>query len=233
MKSISEFELESETLLVLSDVHANLPALKAALGLRMDNEPIIFAGDAVGYYAEPNECCDLLREVGAICVRGNHEAYVLGDLVPNPSNAQKYRLEWTKEMLRPDNLDWIKALPQTVRIRARSLYLMLRHANPFDEEAYIYPDTDLGPYSQSPNQLLIVGHTHHPMLRRAGGGKILNPGSVGQPRDHLSPHPSLARVALDCGRVEFMRADYDVAGYQAKLLSGGWRADTLGMLHKL
>lgn len=231
MKSISEDLSHAETALVISDVHANLPALRAALALRLDNEPILFAGDAIGYYAEPNECIDLLRNSGAICVRGNHEAYVIGDLIPNPANAAKYRVDWTREQLRPNTLAWVRELPHTVNIKATSLNIVLRHANPVDEETYLYPDTDLGQYSQPEGQLLIVGHTHHPMLRDAGAGKVLNPGSVGQPRDR-KPKPSLARVGLVTGYVEFLRAEYDVQAYQARLRSDGWPMDTIDMLSK-
>lgn len=231
MKFISDVRIETHTALVLSDVHANLLALEAVLAKRRDGEPILCAGDIVGYYAEPNECCDLLRASGAICVRGNHDAYVIGDLLPNPVNREKYRIGWTVENLRQDNLVWLGDLPQTVRIVAEGMDIVLRHANPVDEETYLYPDTDLAPYPQKLGTLLIVGHTHHPMLRSAGEGRILNPGSVGQPRDR-DPRAAYARIDLMTRDVDFLRAEYDVGRYQAGLRVKGWPEETIAILSR-
>ncbi|MBN7777448.1 metallophosphoesterase family protein [Nitratireductor aquimarinus] len=231
-KSISEIKIEGRTALVISDVHANLPALTASLASRRDGEPIICAGDIVGYYAEPNECCDLIKASGVVTIRGNHDAYVIGALRPKAENRRKYRTDWTIENLRPDNLGWLRSLPQTVRIEAKGITITLRHANPVDEETYLYPDTDLTPYAQEAGTLLIVGHTHHPMLRIAGAGRILNPGSVGQPRDR-NPQAACARVDLVTGEVNFLRVEYDVFGYQERLRAMGWPEETIAILSRV
>lgn len=231
-RSISELRISAPTALILSDVHANFWALQAVLQQRRNDEPIICAGDIVGYYAEPNECCDILRESGAIVVRGNHDAYVVGDLTPKPANREKYRTDWTIECLRPDNLAWLRSLPQTIRISTAGIKIILRHANPKDEETYLYPDSDLRPFSQEPGVLLIVGHTHHPMLRAAGEGMVLNPGSVGQPRDR-NPAAAYARLSLPSGGVEFLRAKYDVVNYQATLRARGWSEETVSILSRV
>ena len=101
---------------ILSDTHANQAALDAVLRDMPPVDLLLFCGDAVGYYAEPNEVCDTLRGRGAVCVRGNHDAYVLGALEPDAARRAAYRTDWTRAQLRPDNLEWLAGLPVERRI---------------------------------------------------------------------------------------------------------------------
>jgi len=215
---------------ILSDTHANQAALDAVLRDMPPVDMLLFCGDAVGYYAEPNEVCDTLRGRGAVCVRGNHDAYVLGALEPDAARRAAYRTDWTRAQLRPDNLEWLAGLPVERRIEIDSLMIILRHASPWDEVTYLYPDSPrLEDVRLGANEILAVGHTHRPMQRRAGEGLLINPGSVGQPRD-WNPMASYALLGLPSRAVEFRRVSYDLASVQEELRKRAWQPDTIDIL---
>lgn len=217
---------------LLADVHANLPALQAVLNDMPTVDSIFCLGDVVGYYADPNEVCELLRKSDVRSIRGNHDAYVLGDLVPHPDRAAAYRTMWTRETLSPENSAWIQSLPKSLEINCDRLHAQLRHASPWGEEDYLYPDSDrLVEISLGSNEFLMLGHTHWPMLRQCGEGFVLNPGSVGQPRD-CNPEAAYAIVNCDSGHVEFRRVRYDVEGLQERLRILGWDPATIAILSR-
>ena len=81
---------------LISDIHANLAALEAVLKDMPRTDLLLCCGDVVGYYAQPNETCERLRASSALCVRGNHDAYVIGALEPNPDRREAYRTDWTR-----------------------------------------------------------------------------------------------------------------------------------------
>jgi len=99
----------------------------------------------------------------------------------------------------------------------------VRHANPWDEELYLYPDSEasLRRIALDPGEFLVVGHTHRPMTVRCGAGLLVNPGSVGQPRDWS---PLAAYTILDTltGEVVSRRVAYDTSTLQDRLTAGGW-----------
>lgn len=226
-------------LALISDVHANLPALEAALAAIervVAGAAVICAGDVVGYYMEPNEVCELLRERGVWCIRGNHDAYVLG-LLPYPLQREAtYRVVWTRERLTGENARWLAGLPTAVRVEVEGPAawpaIEVRHASCLDEDTYLYPDTDITDAWAGDERVLVLGHTHHAMVREARPGRlIVNPGSVGQPRDR---QPGAAYAILDAahGSVLHRRAAYDVERYQQRLRCGGVREDMVALLSR-
>lgn len=217
---------------LISDVHANLPALEAVLAGMPANDLIICAGDIVGYYADVNEVCERVRQLGAHTIRGNHDAYVTGKMEPKAESRLAYRTDWTREQLTPTNLDWLDSLPAELVFRWGGTTVRVRHASPWDEETYLYPDSPrLNDVQVPANELWIIGHTHRPMQRRCGEGWLINPGSVGQPRD-WNPMASYAVLNTETGNVEFHRVCYDVAGLQARLAAQGWDRKMLEVLSR-
>lgn len=217
---------------LLADIHANLPALNAILNDMPRVDHIVCLGDVIGYYADPNEVCGVLRERQIPTIRGNHDAYAIGTLSPNPTRVAAYRTVWTRETLRRENLEWLRSLPTKMDFHFGNLQVQVRHATPWDEESYLYPDSDrLTEIHLREHQVLALGHTHWPMLRQCGQGFVVNPGSVGQPRDC---NPAAAYAILDCdsGAVEFRRASYDVAGLQQRLRSLEWDPATIAILSR-
>lgn len=206
---------------IVSDVHANLPALRAALGaLRAERvDTLVCPGDLVGYGPMPNECVEVLSEAGAICVAGNHDLIVLGRLdtdrcVP----AARETLAWTTSVLTPSARAFLAALPPSAVVGEQ---LVIAHGSLQDPQAYVRT-------AQVPGQLraleeehpraraLVLGHTHEPGGWDATGRPlvagaevalpaprcVVNPGAVGQSRTHPLREPRvLARfMVVDFGR---------------------------------
>lgn len=208
---------------LISDLHANLAALEAVLDDMPPVDRIVCCGDLVDYYDQPNEVCALVRNRGIACIRGNHDAYVIGALVPDPSNRASYRTDWTRETLNEGHLKWLAGLGTEMLITANGHRLRVRHASPWDEGTYLRADGAhaLARLEIGRDETLAVGHTHRPLHLAIGGGWLLNPGSVGQPRD-WNPRAAYALLDLATGAVEQRRVEYDVAGMQRRLDAQGW-----------
>ena len=214
----------------LSDIHANGLALEAVLNDLPAVDAIICSGDIVGYYPDVNEVCEMVRSRAMHVVRGNHDAYVCGGLTPAPEHRQAYRVDWTREHLDAVNFRWLASLPLELNFLFDGLQIKVRHASPWDEESYLYPDSpDLARIELEADQLLCLGHTHHPLLRQADLGWLLNPGSVGQPRD-WNPAASYAIFDTITRMADFRRVAYDVAAFQQRLRGLGWEEPTIGIL---
>ncbi|NOZ76831.1 MAG: metallophosphoesterase family protein [Euryarchaeota archaeon] len=205
---------------VIADVHSNLVALEAVLS-ELGDVPVIHCGDLVGYNPWPNEVVDAMRARGIISVMGNHDRAVVTRETDwfNPTAARVIR--WTAETLTPGNLEYLKYLPQAVREEG---YYMV-HGSPLRPiEEYVYPDYSprvLAEYlDMGGRDVLILGHTHVPFALRLGERLILNPGSVGQPRDG---DPRAAYALLDTGKreAEIKRVEYDVGAVELAIQEAG------------
>jgi predicted phosphodiesterase len=216
---------------LLSDVHANLPALGAALTAlrRRGVDQVLVAGDLIGYGAQPNECLATLADAGAGCVLGNHDLFVLGRLPATRFPALARRsAEVTRRLLSADGRAFLDGLP--LQLRAGSL--LMTHGSLDSPEEYVRDErraVDLLsrlPQEAPGTDTLVLGHTHRqwcvvpgqrpPRARGTvdlppGRPRLLNPGSVGQSRQReRRPGSRFALFDSDAGRVEFLRADYDV-----------------------
>lgn len=218
---------------IISDIHANLTALAAVLGDMPPVHGIVCCGDLVGYYDRPNEVCALVRERGIACIRGNHDAYVTGALEPGSGNLPSFRTDWTREVLSRTHLRWLNGLGDRIQIEDEGRRLTIRHANPWDEETYLYPDAEslFARLELAAGEVLAVGHTHRPMHRAIGDGWLLNPGSVGQPRD-WDPRASYAVLDMKTGAVEHHRVAYDVGPMKTRLEAQGWDPHVVGLLSR-
>jgi diadenosine tetraphosphatase ApaH/serine/threonine PP2A family protein phosphatase len=131
-----------------------------------------------------------------------------------------------------DEFDWLESLPTELRVSFDATSVILRHASPWDEETYLYPDSErVTEIALERWEVLVLGHTHWPMVRRAGGGQVVNPGSVGQPRDY-NPKAAFAVLDSGSGSVVHHRVDYDVAGYALRLVQMGWEPGPVAILSR-
>jgi predicted phosphodiesterase len=231
--------------LVLSDIHANLTALDAVLAAaegRWD-KPVCL-GDVVGYGPDPNEVVDRVRALGAVTIRGNHDKAGSGVAGTEDFNPVARRAaEWTKEQLRPENLSFLQQLPQGP-LQVDGLTIL--HGALRDEDEYVFaPAQALEGLLESPDAVSFFGHTHFQggfslrdsklqviQLRpgpeatftalqiEPGTRYLLNPGSVGQPRDG---DPRAAFAIADMGHhvIEFWRVAYDIEAVQRRMLEAG------------
>jgi len=192
---------------LLSDIHANLPALEAVLAhLEPGIEALACAGDLVGYYDQPNQVCALIRARARWVVAGNHDAYVAARQQPDPG--RDLGIERTRLALDPENRQWLASLPEELEFPCGRFTVRLRHTGPPGGPTYLFPDSPaLETLELAADQVLVLGHTHWPMKVRCGQGRVINPGSVGQPRDGRDG-ASYATFDGATGKVVFHRVPY-------------------------
>lgn len=222
-------DLRGVILGVISDVHGNRPALEAVLADLGTVDALVCCGDLVGYYPDAAWVVDRVRALGARVVRGNHELMATGAVPVPPARAAYYRIAEARASLSAEQLAWLRALPAALRLEGAGASVEVRHASPWDEETYLYPDSDLSRVALPEGSFLVLGHTHHPMLRRAGAGHVANPGSVGQPRD-WDPRAAWARLDTATGRWEQRRVPYAHASYQRRMEALGLDALAVALL---
>ena len=225
---------------VLSDIHANLHALEAAVQA-LDREGVdgyLCGGDLVGYGPFPNECVEIVGGLGALCVAGNHDLIALGELPDTGCGAlARKTLEWTRTVLGEDARRYLHALP----LRAEVADVVIAHGSLGDPETYTTrPDEAAAQLVQleveAPTaRILVLGHTHRarafdgngrslpirrPLALSASGRYVLTPGSVGQSRER---RPRARFVLLDtgAGRATFYALPYDVGGCRQALARQG------------
>jgi putative phosphoesterase len=163
---------------VISDIHSNFAALDRVL-MEIEKQKIktIYClGDMIGYGNEPEEVIQALRLRNAICIAGNHEMMLL-----KGEDRKGMNLSKTKTQLSSESLQFIAHLPRE-RI-LEEFDVILSHALPYTDDAYLYANSNFSVLDDIPHHTIFMGHSHYPMLMSYYDKKIINPGSVGQPRD--------------------------------------------------
>jgi putative phosphoesterase len=184
--------MEYMRIALLSDIHGNLDALVASLNSIRNSECelLIVSGDIVGYYFEPNQVLDALSEFNYHFVSGNHEA-MLGKLIEDPQITSSIRkkygmaLEIALEKLSQEQIDFLTKAPITKSLQIEGKLFNISHGSPWSVDDYFYPDTERtlwDRFLELPEEVFVLGNTHHQLLKRHGGKIIVNPGSVGQSR---------------------------------------------------
>jgi diadenosine tetraphosphatase ApaH/serine/threonine PP2A family protein phosphatase len=228
--------------LVISDIHSNLEAFKAVLADAGTVDEVWCLGDVVGYGPDPNACVDLLRSLPHRAIVGNHDWATLGKLDLNDFNPDARAANlWNREQLNPANLAYLQALPE--RLVESSFTLV--HGSPRHPiwEYIIYEPTAEANFAYFETPVCLVGHTHTPAIfRQVDSGEestcealvpswhvathlrpgrwIVNPGSVGQPRDG-DPEASYAIIDSEALTVEHRRVAYAVGETQTKMMEIG------------
>lgn len=196
---------------ILSDIHGNVVALKAVLDDMGPVDAIVCAGDVVGYGPSPSSCVDTLRNRGIPTVQGNHDRAV--------TNGQPYESgdEYACQNLSAGARAWLEALP-----RERLLYndrLKVIHDHPDGQDRYTIP-AEFAPTLLDDEDVLVLGHTHIQHAEVYQDGAVVNPGSVGQPRDG-NPKAAYAIVDLDPVAVDLRRVSYDIERVQERIKTAG------------
>ncbi|MFQ6013707.1 MAG: metallophosphoesterase family protein [Thermoplasmata archaeon] len=211
----------SVRLALISDVHSNLPALEAVLAAAEEAgaDRVFHAGDVVGYNPYPMEVVRLLQSEGVRSIQGNHDrAAVSGDASWfNPYAARA--IDWTRSQLDKSAERFLAGLPLELDANLADTRLRLVHGSPADPDEYVFPhQADGSLLKLAGTEVLIMGHTHIPFVREGEEGLILNPGSVGQPRDG-DPRASWALLDLPKRRVALRRTPYDVQAVHDEILA--------------
>ena len=178
---------------VLSDLHANIHALRTVLN-DLDKEKVdtvLVAGDLVGYYYWPADVISaVMKDDRFVCIKGNHEN-ILQEVLVSEEAAQRYRRKYgsgyeiCRSQLSEKQIQWLLSLPEEISITIDGVTFHMCHGALGSTDEYLYPDVPmeklLDNYSDA--HYTIYGHTHYPFLHQHNGRYLLNPGSVGQPRD--------------------------------------------------
>jgi predicted phosphodiesterase len=223
---------------VLSDIHANLPALDAVLADAGPMDAVWHLGDVVGYGPDPNGVVERLHGVGAIGVRGNHDSAAIGGPEIDDFNPEaRAAMEWTRGEIGAATRDWLAAQP----LRREEQGLTLVHGSPRDPtwEYILSASIARANLSAFETPYCLHGHTHVPIVFRAAAQgpaagmqtlgpqsgavlslderrALLNPGSVGQPRDGI-PDSSYLVLDLAAREASWHRVAYDIGAVQAAM----------------
>ncbi len=226
-------------ILIISDIHANLTAFETVLNDAKNQWEYVWClGDVVGYGPDPNECVELLRSMPHLCLAGNHDWAALGRLDSDTFNPDARRaVQWTTDTLTPANTAYLEALPTTFVIGSYTL----AHGSPREPvwEYILEPMTARHNFDYFETPYCLVGHTHMPVIyelsregenasalqplyrqQRALNGhrQIINPGSVGQPRD-ANPEAAYALLDVETNMWEHRRIPYDIGAVQKRMRS--------------
>jgi predicted phosphodiesterase len=224
---------------VISDIHGNLVALEAVLADMGDVDQLWCLGDVVGYGPQPNECMELLLDSDHVAVMGNHDAAAVGLIPARSFNGEARRaLEWTARRLTKEHKAYLKGLPE----RLEHNQVLLVHGSPLDPvwEYITTREQASDALAASSSPYVFVGHTHLAAVYvEDADGRVLaaaptpdtelplgerkalvNPGSVGQPRDG-DARAAYAVVDSEEPRVEFHRVEYDIPEAQRRMRAAG------------
>jgi putative phosphoesterase len=201
-------------ILLLADIHSNWEALRAVAAAEPDFDACLFLGDLVDYGTDPLPCIDWVRRNATHAVRGNHDHAVAQRVSPRSGGglrrlaAATRPLHW--DLIDPHRNKYLARLPlvRQVELAGRSLYLV--HAtprDPMDEYATGDPGLWQSRLEQVDADYVCVGHSHVPFQLQLGRSRVINPGSVGQPRDG---DPRAAYAVIEDGRVDLRRVAYDI-----------------------
>jgi diadenosine tetraphosphatase ApaH/serine/threonine PP2A family protein phosphatase len=224
-------------ILIISDIHANFTAFETVLKDAEGEWDFVWClGDVVGYGPDPNECVEKLKTMPHLCLAGNHDWAALGRLDVRTFNPDARRaVEWTQETLTPENTKFLEALPVTFVIGDYTLV----HASPREPvwEYILEPLIAALNFPHFETPYCFVGHTHQPVIYTMvdengdthsaspqyrqphnlnGKRQIINPGSIGQPRDQ-NPDSAYGILDMATGIFEHRRIPYDIKSVQARM----------------
>jgi putative phosphoesterase len=203
-------------LLLISDLHANPWALHAVARDAESFDEVLCAGDVVNYGPDPKRTMSWLRSNAAITVRGNHDHAVAFGIDPKASPAKRElsleMCQWTRDQLDPFESGWLLSLPRRIARNIGGANFVIVHGTPVDPlyDYRLTPDASNELLEELTigvkADVLLVGHTHLPLIRRHRRFQIVNPGSVGQP---LDGDPRAAYAIWDDGEIQLHRVAYD------------------------
>lgn len=198
-------------ILLLADIHSNWPALAA---IDEEFDACLFLGDAVDYATDPVPCIEWVQKYATASVRGNHDHSVAQRVMVRSVGTFRRMSSAMRAhhfaVLGDDHLTWLAQLPVTRHLTLDGHRFLLVHATPRDPLDEYIGDVEEQWRSRLEHvdvDFVCVGHTHMPMHLRLGTTQVINPGSVGQPRDG---DPRAAYAVIENGDVTFRRVEYDI-----------------------
>jgi putative phosphoesterase len=225
-----------ERVAVITDIHANLPALKAAMEAieRADVDAVYCGGDLVGYGPHPNEGCRLIEQRGIPTIYGNYDYAIARDLDDcgcayrdqHDRELGQLSVAWTLEHTDPHSKDFMRGLPFDLRLDLGGRRVRLVHGSPRKVNEYLFADKPARTFERiaagADCDVLVFGHTHQPWVAEYGGVLFVNCGSVGKPKDG-DPRASFALLEHADGEVSVTieRVEYDAESVARAVAESG------------
>jgi putative phosphoesterase len=213
---------------ILGDIHSNKFALIETLSFLKETkvDKHIFMGDYFGYYPWACDTWNLLQPYlgGGIFLLGNHDELIIRDIAPTIIPEYWEVIQQNRNELPKKALEWLRNLKPKMSFELNDVRYNLVHGtpeNPFNGRFYPDDQKEYSWFPQSNRDVIIMGHTHHPIAKQVNGGWILNPGSVGQPRDGISSS-SFCIFETEKMQSTFYRVSYDVESTIVKLKKMNW-----------
>jgi putative phosphoesterase len=204
---------------ILSDIHGNIFALESVLSAvkKRGIDTLMIAGDFVGYYFWPKEVFSLLEGWNLVAIRGNHDQMLCKakknkDYLLDKCKKYGSGLSIAVDQLDNERLAWLANLPRSIEYKTEDGNILICHGSPWIEDEYVYPDASdesLARYSKLDVNWVIQGHTHYTMHKEIGSIMLINPGSVGQPRNK-KPGAQWALLDTNLNKVDFFCEQYDI-----------------------
>lgn len=202
-------------LAIFSDIHGNIHFFEALLQdiAREKPDRLIFLGDSVSYY--PFGCAVIrrLREIGALCIEGNHDSMLRGEFPIPEKHEPVYQLRKTMAEISAGELAFVKSWPEIVHETIDGRNLTFVHGSPLNHlKGYSYADSELALYDDPAVDIVFMGHTHRPWIRKNSHTLMVNVGSAGLPRDEGGgSKPAWCLCDTRTGQAEIRRVDADSA----------------------
>jgi putative phosphoesterase len=225
-----------ERVAVITDIHANLPALEAALEAteRTDVDAVHCGGDLVGYGPHPNEVCALIEQRAIPTIYGNYDYAIARDLEDcgcayrdqHDRELGQLSVAWTLQHTNERSKDFMRGLPFDLLFELGNNRVRLVHGSPRKVNEYLFADKPAHTFERiaagADCDVLAFGHTHQPWVREYGGVLFVNCGSVGKPKGG-DPRAAFALLELDGGRViaDIERVEYDAEAVARQLAAAG------------
>ena len=222
---------------LISDVHANLPALEAVLGDMSDNdvESIVCAGDILGYYPFFNEVMGWFTDNDILTVMGNHDWCIVNDDYQGLNRVSNISDPFTHDNVKKDYLRWLSNRDDNLKFEQDGIMVHICHATPQSITERLSPVEmdDVFLEKRTDADILVVGHSHLPFCNRYGNKAVINPGSVGQPRDGF--HYSSYGI-LDINKSEWTytnrRVHYNISKVRDRIIEMGFPDELHERLYK-
>lgn len=202
---------------IIADIHGNRVALNAVLAEMPPVDGLVCAGDVVGYNPWPGACVDAVRERDMPTVMGNHDRAVATGTSFSFNSMAGAGVAYAREQLGEEQVAWLAELPD--ERTAFEAQIKVVHGHPDDPDRYTYPDM-FGADMLDEEDVLVLGHTHVQHHESYDEGIVLNPGSVGQPRDG-DPRAAYAVLDMDAMSVTEHRVEYDIAAVERAVAEAG------------
>lgn len=208
---------------LIADIHANLPALEAVLTDLQPVDSVVCLGDIVGYNPMPAACLELVRKHADVVVQGNHDRLINTPIRMTGNRMARAGLEYAKDTLSTEQREWLESLPHQATINESYLAV---HSHPTRVDTYVPPeDVALLDGTLTDYAGVALAHTHIQDVSSVNKSLVVNPGSVGQPRDG-NPQAAYAILDTDTGEVTLRRTPYNVDRVYHEIVVEGLPSET-------